>query len=49
MHTSAHFYCPFISTIATIIKVIIFIAMHLILTHLLHVATSHLQILTSIQ
>lgn len=49
MHTSVYFYFLFISVIAAIIKVIISIAMHLILTCLLHVATSHLQILMSMQ
>lgn len=48
-YTSAYFYCLFISALAAIIKVIIFIAMYLILTCLLHVATSHLQILTSME
>lgn len=49
MHSRVYFYFLFISALAAIIKVIICIAMYLILTCLLHVATSHLQILTSMQ
>ena len=39
----------FISALASIIRVIISIVMHLILPCLPHVATSHLQILASMQ
>lgn len=39
----------FISALAGIIRVIISIVIHLILPCLPHVATSHLQILTSMQ
>lgn len=49
MHTSAYFYRLFTSSIAAIIKVIIATAIHLILTCLFHAATSHVQILTSMQ
>lgn len=49
MHTSAYFYCLFTSSIAAIIKVIIAIAIHLILTCFFHAATNRVQILTSMQ
>lgn len=48
MHTNVYFYCLFINAISTVIKVIISHSMHLILTCLTHVATSHLQIFTSV-